>query len=373
MNLRKFNGFACLALGLFAGLNVAHAAAGDRFAAVSVDLESVPERYLSAYNFFADGKNQVPNDGVLPYTLNTPLYTDYANKHRFVWMPDGTAATYDPAEAFDFPVGAVLIKTFGYLHDIRDPEKGERLIETRLLINKPEGWVGFSYKWNEEGTDAKLAVAGGRVDVSWIHYDGNTREVKGYIIPNMNECKQCHEKGGLMKPIGPQARHLNRTFDYEGGAWNQLLKWQETGYLEGAPDPETAPRMPVASDPETGSLNARARAYLDINCAHCHNPAGPAHMSGLDLSFSQEDAGKYGVFKAPIAAGRGSGGHRFGIEPKHPEKSILQHRMESVEGGVMMPPLPKRMVHDEGVALIREWIAAMDARVTEDNRVEILE
>lgn len=340
---------------------------------VTVDLERVPERYLSAYNFFADPQQQVPNGGVVPYTLNTPLYTDYANKHRFVWMPDGTQASYHPTEAFEFPVGAVLIKTFGYLHDIRDPQQGERLIETRLLVHKPEGWVGFAYKWNDEGTDAKLAVAGGRVDVSWTHYDGNTREVKGYIIPNMNECKQCHEKGGLMKPIGPQARHLNRDFDYEDGAWNQLLKWQETGYLEGAPAPELAPRMPDASDPDTGSLNARARAYLDINCAHCHNPEGPAHMSGLDLSFSQEDAGKYGVFKAPIAAGRGSGGHRFGIEPKHPEKSILQHRMESVEGGVMMPPLPKRMVHDEGVALIREWITAMDARVTEGNRVEILE
>lgn len=340
---------------------------------VSVDLDAIPARNLSEYNFFADGTRQIPNEGVLPYDLNTPLYTDYANKHRFVWLPDGTSATYTDTGAFEFPVGAVLIKTFGYLQDIRDPAQGERLIETRLLVHKPEGWVGYAYKWNEDGTDAKLAIAGGRADVSWVHYDGETREVKNYIIPNMNECKQCHENGGKMLPLGPKARHLNRDYTYDDGLANQLTQWVKTGYLTGAPAPGDAPRVPVASDAGTGSLNDRARAYLDINCAHCHNPAGPAQMSGLDLSWSQLDASKYGVFKAPVAAGRGSGGHKFGIEPGHPERSILLHRTESVEGGVMMPPLPKRMVHDEGVALLRAWIAAMDARVTADNRVELVE
>jgi len=342
-------------------------------AAAAVNLDEVPARNLSAYNFFADMAGQVPNEGVLPYDLNTPLYTDYANKHRFVWMPEGLAATYDENGAFIFPVGAVLIKTFGYLHDIRDPAQGERLIETRVMVHKPEGWVGFAYRWNEEGTDARLAVAGGRADVRWIHFDGEMREVKNYIIPNMNECKQCHEQSGTFEPIGPKARHLNRDYEFGGGVMNQLRRWQETGYLAGAPEPDAAPRVPDADDPATGNLNRRARAYLDINCAHCHNPRGPAQMSGLDLSFGQEDGGKFGVFKSPVAAGRGSGGYRFSIEPGSPETSILLHRMESVEGGVMMPPLPKRMNHDEGNALIREWIATMKAKVTEGNLVEILE
>lgn len=347
--------------------------AHSEVAPVSVNLDEVPARYLSAYNFFRDGANQVPNEGVLPYDLNSPLYSDYANKHRFVWLPDGTSAVYQDVDAFEFPVGAVLIKTFSFLNDIRDPAQGERLIETRLLIHKPEGWVGFAYRWNDEETDAKLAVAGGRADVSWTHYDGQVRELKSYIIPNMNECKQCHEQNGKLLPIGPKARHINRDYPYQDGLMNQLRRWQAVGYLTGAPEPEQAPRVPVADDPGSGSLNERARAYLDINCAHCHNPTGPGQMSGLDLSYTQMDAGKYGVFKAPVAAGRGSGGHKFGIEPGHPEASILMHRIESVEGGVMMPPLPKRMVHDEGVALLREWITAMEARVTEDNRVELVE
>ena len=341
--------------------------------AVNIDPAAPPARMISEYNLFKDPARQIPNDGLLPYDLNTPLYSDYANKHRFVWMPEGARAEYHETNVFSFPVGTVLVKTFSFLHDIRDPAKGERLIETRLLIHKPEGWVGFGYIWNEDASDARLAVAGGRADVSWIHYDGRERKLDRYIIPNMNECKQCHEIGGKLQPIGPKARHLNKDFAYGGTLQNQLARWVETGYLDGAPDPEIAPRVPDAEDPTAGTLNQRARAYLDINCAHCHNPAGPAHMSGLDLSYDQLDAAKYGVFKAPIAAGRGSGGHQFGIEPGHPETSILMHRMESTEPGVMMPPLPKRMNHDEGNALLREWIAEMQARVTAGNTVELVE
>jgi len=338
---------------------------------VTIDPEAPPAKSISAYNLFSDPARQIPSEGLLPYDLNTPLYSDYATKHRFVWLPPGTQAAYDPEGPFDFPVGAVLVKTFGFLKDIRDPGKGERIVETRLLIHKSTGWVGYSYIWNEDTTDARLAIAGGRADVSWTHYDGQTRRIERYIIPNVNECKQCHEIGGKLIPIGPKARNLNKDYHYDGGAMNQLDKWGLAGLLTGAPSPAEAPRVPVADDPATGSLNERARAYLDINCAHCHNPQGPAHMSGLDLSWSQTDPGKFGVFKPPIAAGRGSGGHRFGIDPGKPDVSILIHRIESTEPGVMMPPLPKKMVHDEGVALLREWVTSMKASVEEGGTVSL--
>jgi uncharacterized repeat protein (TIGR03806 family) len=355
------------------GLSVLMCVAALAVPPVSIDVSKPPARQISEYNLFKDNALQIPNDGLLPYDLNTPLYSDYANKHRFVWLPEGTRAEYHERDVFTFPVGSVIVKTFGFLHDIRDPAKGERIIETRLLVHKPEGWVGFGYIWKDDMSDARLAVAGGRADVSWTHYDGQERKLDRYIIPNMNECKQCHEIGGKLQPIGPKARHLNKDFAYGDTRENQLTHWMAAGYLGGAPAPENAPRLPNAEDPATGTLNERARAYLDINCAHCHNPQGPAHMSGLDLSYDQLDAGKYGVFKSPIAAGRGSGGYKFGIEPGHPEVSILMHRIESTEPGVMMPPLPKRMIHDEGNALLREWILEMQAKVTEGNTVELVE
>lgn len=326
---------------------------------VNFDPEGPLIRSISEYNLFKDPAKQIPNDGVVPYDLNTPLFSDYSEKHRFIWIPEGESATYDPVEAFDFPVGTIIVKTFGFLHDITDPSKGERIVETRLLVKKASGWLGLPYLWNEDVTEAKLAVVGARVDVSWTHFNGEERTID-YIVPNMNQCKQCHENSDVMMPIGPKARHLNRDYAYEDGTENQLTHLSRVGYLQGAPgDPDQAPRMAEFDDPSTGTLDQRARAWLDINCAHCHNPKGPAFTSGLDLLYHQEEPFRYGVMKPPVAAGR-AGTRLYSIVPGKPDESILQQRIESVDPGVMMPQLPRRVVHDEGVALIREWITSME-------------
>jgi uncharacterized repeat protein (TIGR03806 family) len=326
---------------------------------LAIDVAAKPAKFISEYNLFLDAKRQIPNEGLIPYDLTTPLFSDYTSKHRFVYLPPGVAAQYNETDTFEFPVGAVIVKTFGYLNDLRDPSKGERIIETRLLVHKPEGWVGLPYLWDEETKDARLAVAGGRREMSWTHYDGETRNIN-YIIPNMNQCKHCHEIGGRLRPIGPSARYLNKDYPYDTGVENQLQHWTSAGALEGAPAESTnAPQAPVWDDPDSGSLESRARAYLDINCAHCHRPDGPAAVSGLDLSYLQEVPAKIGIMKAPVAAGRGSGGLLYGIVPGQPDKSILVHRIESTDPGVMMPQLPRQTVHDEGVALIREWIGAL--------------
>jgi uncharacterized repeat protein (TIGR03806 family) len=364
MTFRKFTIAAGVAaVGVAGALSVSVFTQPEPVAAamgpVMIDVSAKPARNISEYNLFKDPARQIPNDGVVPYDLNSPLFSDYAAKHRFVYVPEGQQARYDDKEVFDFPVGSVIVKTFAFLNDMNDPAKGERIIETRLLVHKPDGWVGLPYVWNEDVTEARLAVAGGRAEVSWIHTDGSEREVN-YIVPNMNQCKQCHENAGALQPIGPKARHLNKDYAYESGAENQLVHWSKTGILDGLPeDVETAPRCAVWDDPASGTLDERARAYLDINCAHCHNPDGPAHTSGLDLTFYEDDPFRWGVYKAPVAAGRGSGGHLYGILPGKPEQSILLHRMESVDPGVMMPQLPRTLVHEEGNALIRDWIADM--------------
>jgi uncharacterized repeat protein (TIGR03806 family) len=162
-----------------------------------------------------------------------------------------------------------------------------------------------------------------------------------------------------MTPIGPKARHLNRDFAYREGTENQLIHWSRRGVLSGAPSPAEAPRLAVWDDPHSGTLDARARAWLEINCAHCHNPEGPARNSGLDLMAAQRHPTAFGVLKPPVAAGIGSGGLAYDIVPGQPGQSILAYRIASTHPGVMMPELGKRLVHEEGVALIRQWIAAM--------------
>ena len=162
-----------------------------------------------------------------------------------------------------------------------------------------------------------------------------------------------------MLPIGPRVAQLNRDYAYEGGVENQLAHWTSAGALTGSPEPAVAPRHPVWNDPATGSLDERARAWLEINCAHCHNPDGPARTSNLDLRYAQTDPTLLGVYKSPVAAGRGSGDRLHDIVPGQPDRSILVFRLESVDPGVMMPELGRSLIDAEGLALVRRWIEAM--------------
>lgn len=315
--------------------------------------EPFPEA-LSAWHFFTGRTAELrPNQGVLPYDLNTPLFSDYAAKYRFVWMPPGTSAQYSPDQVFDFPVGTVLIKSFGF------PAAGgrkERLVETRLLVHAHAGWVGLPYIWNEKQTDARLELVPDPVSISYTDSAGKIHAFT-YFIPNANECKQCHENSRVMLPIGPKARNLNKDFLYPDGTQNQLARWSAAGYLRGAPSPETAPRAARWDQPGTGTLEQRARAYLDNNCAHCHQPGGSAGYTGFDLRLSSGEE-SLGICKSPNSAGR-VGNLVYDLVPGQPEQSILVARMESTRPKEMMPQIGRSVVHEEGLSLVREWINSM--------------
>ena len=201
-------------------------------------------------------------------------------------------------------------------------------------------------------------MAGGRKNVSWIHSDGKPMSVS-YSVPNMNQCKSCHVKDNVQQPIGPKIRNLNIDFVYNQVSENQLHKWVKEGILDSFKDLSSLPRTVKYQDPHDGTLDQRARAWLDINCAHCHQRGGPAETSGLYLNLEEKDSSKLGVFKPPVAAGRGSGNRNYNIVPGRPEDSILEYRIASTDPGVMMPELNRKLVHHEGVKLIQEWIKAM--------------
>lgn len=313
-------------------------------------LADAPAPRLSDYRLFLDAAGRTPNRGVTPYALNTELYADGALKFRYVFVPEGRAAAYNDAGVFAFPVGTVLVKTFA-----APGEPGaERYIETRLLIHRAEGWVAYPYVWNAEQTEAVYAPIGAEIPVRWM--EGETQIALDWRVPNRNQCKGCHDTDGEITPIGPSARNLNRDAPQGGG--NQIVLWSGLGILANAP-PADWPLAPDAFG--TAALDLRARTYLDVNCAHCHNPRGPAHTSGLDLRLSTTEPYAWGVLKPPVAAGRASGGFAHSIEPGAPERSILLHRMNSVDPGVMMPELGRQRIDERAVTLITEWIAGMDA------------
>jgi uncharacterized repeat protein (TIGR03806 family) len=334
--------------------------------------EGYPET-LSAWGLFkANGRALALNEGVEPYDLATPLFSDYALKLRTISLPEGGVARYDADGVFEFPVGSVISKTFYYpvsngvaqqaeaptLRDGALALDGARLIETRLLVRRAEGWVAIPYVWNDDQTEATLARAGSAIPMRLARADGR-EEAFVYLTPDQNQCAGCHATNATtraLSPIGLAARHLNRPApDHEGG---QLQRLAALGMLDRAP--ADAPANADWRDAGR-SLDDRARAYLDINCSHCHSDVGPADTSGLDLRATATGPA-LGLCKSPVAAGAGSGGRPFDIAPGEPGRSIFPFRLRSTDPGQMMPELGRALAHEEGAALIEEWISSLEGR-----------
>lgn len=320
------------------------AAAADRPRAVNdaaITGDGFPAA-LSDYGFFTDLPTRTPQPRLFGYTLNTPLFSDYADKQRYLYVPAGQQIAYDPERVLDLPVGSAIVKTFGYTR-----AGAFRPIETRLLLHRASGWVALPYVWNADLSDAVLKRSGTRVPVTFTDPARQSRAIS-YAVPNQNQCKGCHDLAGAITPIGPKVRNLN-----DG---RQLQAMVAAGILDRAP--ADAPRLARWND-EAAPLNDRATAYLETNCAHCHNAAGPASNSGLFFDWHQADPVARGIGKHPVAAGLGSGGRDYDIAPGDPADSILLYRMQSTEPGVAMPELGRATVHDEAVAMLTKWIAAM--------------
>jgi uncharacterized repeat protein (TIGR03806 family) len=298
---------------------------------------------LSDYPFFSGPLAQLtPAPNTFEYEVNAPLFSDYAEKKRMIYLPPGTSMQWHADAAFEFPAGAAIIKNFFYWNDPAEPDKGRRILETRLLLKEENGWKALEYVWNTEQTEAYLEVAGSTIPMVYTAPNGKKQSFD-YTVPNVNQCKGCHSYDGLFVPIGITARQLNRVENGE----NQLLAWNKAGQLTLPPgiDLSTVPslydyRKVVQAEKESAEvLEQAARGYLDGNCAHCHNPHGPASTSGMFLEASQTNRERLGVGKPPVAAGRGSGNRKFGIVPGKPGESILLFRMESDDPGIRMPEL----------------------------------
>ena len=296
---------------------------------------------LTEFGFFTDDAGRKPNDGVLPYALNSALFSDYAEKYRFWYVPEGMKALAEGEGLINFPVGSALIKSFGY-----ERNGAVQLLETRVLLHREDGWVALPYVWNSEQTEAVLKIAGKRLPVSFVDPSGKQLQIS-YAVPNKNQCKECHAINGDVSLIGPKLRNLTPASIKRMIASNKVA-----GAFNGVAE------MPSYADLAV-PIRKRARAYLDVNCAHCHNDQGSASNSGLFLTYEERDPVRVGIGKRPVAAGRGSGGHEFAIAPGDPDKSIMIYRLKSLDPGIAMPEVGRSTVHDEGVALLSEWIAGM--------------
>jgi uncharacterized repeat protein (TIGR03806 family) len=310
---------------------------------------------LSEYGFFRGKLNELnPIARLVNYELSTPLFTDYTVKDRFIFLPKNRSAKYAGAGLLDFPDSTIIVKNFAYTNELHV----KIMIETRMLAKDPADhqWKVMNYLWNKEQTDAVRHIVGARLPVTLLDDSGNKISTV-YQVPNTNDCKRCHVNNRSLTPIGLKARNLN--FVREVETVNQLEHLARLGVVQGLPPLDNVDVLPDWKDGKHFTLDQRARAYLDINCAHCHSTSGDAANTGLFLEYEQTDLNHLGVMKGPVSAGGGAGGLNYNIIPGDASHSIIAHRMNSVEPGTAMPELARTIIHREGVRLIIDWINQM--------------
>ncbi|MEN9640655.1 MAG: hypothetical protein RLZZ262_2524 [Bacteroidota bacterium] len=322
---------------------------------VVFDINQVPYNKLSDYRFFTGTmKNLSPNARVLPYEPITPLFSDYAHKSRFVWMPSGVSATYAGDDnLLNFPDGTVLIKNFYYDHV--QPQDERRILETRLMIRKNGAWIFADYIWNEEQTEATFSLDGEYVSLTWIHDDGSEKSVN-FRIPSDVECFTCHKSNGQNNPIGPKPQNLNKVYTYLEGAKNQLTKWQEVGYLTGE-----LPFSIVSTvdwTDESQELELRVRSYLDANCSYCHREEGHCYYRPLRLEFNETgNPDQLGVCQTPQEFINNTLTHN--IARGNINRSVMYFRMNTTDQQYRMPLMGRTIIHEEAVQMMNEYISSL--------------
>ncbi len=290
---------------------------------------------LSDYKIFTPNMAElVPEAGVEIYEIASPLFTDYAEKQRLLKIPDGQKLRMDGDGLPVFPDGSIIAKTFYYSKS----KNGKRqIIETRLLIFKQGSWNAATYQWNAAQTNADLLIDGSTVPVTFADHSGIQRKLE-YKIPSQNDCSSCHRTGDRLTPIGPKALNLNIIVDAEGKRQNQLAYFMKKGLFVHS-DVSSIGSIPSYKD-TTVDLSMRARAYFDINCGHCHQPAGMASSTSLNLGY--------------LTAFEETG---IGFN-----KQNILIRMSTM-GEYHMPKTGTTILDDEGVILIKGYIKSLNGDI----------
>jgi len=326
---------------------------------VNGDLSSVPFSKLSDYHFYiGDIKNLIPSMNVIPYEPASSLFTDYALKKRFIWMPEGVRATYvADNKIFDFPVGTILIKNFYY--NTIQPGNTTKIIETRLMVRRTDRWYFYEYVWNDAQTDADLTVGSDfeNGDIKYFTFTKPNGEIvnEEYRIPSESECHACHKINEVRTPVGPKPQNINFALTYNSGSMNQLEKLVQQGYLESYPSNIVST---VDYHDTTKPLDLRFRSYIDANCAHCHQDLGRCDYRAIRLGF-QETANPTNLGICVQADEVISPTLQRLITPGNYNKSILHYRMSINEESERMPLLGRTIVHDEGIALVQQYISSL--------------
>ncbi len=316
-----------------------------------------PPRLLSQTTAFTNLATLAPAPGVMPYDVVQPLWSDGAEKRRWIAIPnDGTPNTaaerigWSEDGNWTFPNGTVLIKHFEF--------PGRRL-ETRFLVRGDDAiWYGFTYRWRLDGSDAEL-LPEAPLDET-ITVNGTTRT---WRFPGRGECASCHtEPAGRV--LGVRTRQMNRDLLYPatGRTANQIVTLNRLGFFSPAVNEAALSGMLTAraQGDTTATLERRARSYLDVNCSHCHQP-GTQVQASFDARLTTPPWFQ-NLINATPGNDLGIAGARL-VKPADLNLSTIHRRTGSTAAGIAMPPLAKNIVDTAGLQLLSDWINSLDPAI----------
>ena len=336
-------------------------AIGERQANASLQIDlsaELPPPTISVSGLFSDIATQTPSPGLIPYSVNSPLWSDGTHKVRYLALPGLSQIEFSRQGRWQFPANAILVKSF-YLDMVRGDPTTRQIVETRFLIKvgSSREWQGFSYRWNEAGTDAELLLAGGtsRFEVIDPEAPAGVTTVD-YIFPAAEDCGQCHTPGAGYV-LGMRTAQLNGVHDYGDAIAHQLRTLNRLGVFDEdiGDDFDNFPRWEDPGDTDA-PLAGRARSYLASNCSHCHRPGG-LRRTEIDLRYDT-DLTAMGIVDVPSQLDDLDGINRRIVSPGEAQNSVLPLRMIALDKR-RMPPLATGIVDTESTLLIRRWIEAL--------------
>jgi uncharacterized repeat protein (TIGR03806 family) len=315
---------------------------------------------LSETGAFTNLATLDPNPGLVPYTVNSPLWSDAAVKTRWMALPTNTFINFAPTGEWAFPNGTVFVKHFELGINETNPAVRKRL-ETRLLVQDTNGMVyGATYKWRPDNSDADLVNTLTNEDIVITTATGTRTQVWSY--PGRQDCLACHTipSGGV---LGVKTRQLNGDFHYPASGLidNQIRAWNHIGLFSSSVSdaalPGYAKMVPVTD--ASATLELRVRSYLDANCAHCHRAGGSVNAL-FDARFDTPLANQ-GIINGAVLNNLGISGARV-VFPSNPASSVLYLRDNTV-AGIKMPPLAKNTIDADAMIVLEQWINSLVATV----------
>jgi mono/diheme cytochrome c family protein len=315
---------------------------------------ALPER-LSETGLFADARTLEPAAGLVPYAVNVPFWSDYALKRRWFRLPSkDDRFVFKARGAYDHPEGTLWVKHFDMPFG-NDQERVMRRLETRVLVSGEKGLFGFTYRWNDEGSDAELVDEEGIDETLSVETEEGIFN-RPWRFPSRAECLACHTQVGGGALSFKSSQLSTPHWDSVSNEDNQIARLARAGYVEGVEGMNSKKWTAyAAATDETFSLTHRARSFLTVNCSQCHQPGGPT-LGAWDARMSTplEAAG---IINGVVRDPEGEEARRI-IRPGHPELSEIYLRL-TTGGSRHMPPIATTELNAEGIELIADWINEM--------------